>query len=45
MDLVDCVGLSRGFIVLWKNHVNLIVIDKCSKFIEVEILDGNGNDV
>lgn len=45
MDSVDSVGLFGGLIILWKNHISLKIIDKCSRFIEVEILNDKGNDV
>lgn len=43
MEAVDAIGLAGGLIVLWKNFVNVRVIDKCSRFIEIEILEEKDN--
>lgn len=43
MEAVDSRGLSRGLIVLWNNCINVRVMDKCSRYFEIEIREEKEN--
>lgn len=37
MDSVDSIGLVGGLVVIWKKDIKVKVIDKCFRFIEIEV--------